>query len=98
MKQRDITHISLRLDLALAKAVRIQAINDGVSLKAWISQALIRRLAFEATALGDNNSRTSGNPSRTSGNPSRTSSNPSQTLGQLLSKSKRFMVVLTDSC
>jgi hypothetical protein len=55
--KRDIAHISLHLDSALAKAVRIQAINDGVSLKAWISQALIRRLAFEATALGDNNQR-----------------------------------------
>ncbi|MDR1324499.1 MAG: hypothetical protein LBK00_00500 [Treponema sp.] len=54
MKQRDITHIFLRLDLALAKAARIQAINDGVSLTAWISHAIVMRLAAEETALGDN--------------------------------------------
>jgi predicted HicB family RNase H-like nuclease len=45
MIKRDMTHISLHLDSAIAKAARIQAINDGVSLKAWISETIIRQLA-----------------------------------------------------
>jgi predicted HicB family RNase H-like nuclease len=45
MVKRDMTHISLHLDLSVAKAVRIQAINEGVSLKAWITEAIIQQLA-----------------------------------------------------
>ena len=52
MIKKDMTHISLHMDAALAKAARIQAINDGVSLKAWISQAIIRQLGSESRPAG----------------------------------------------
>jgi hypothetical protein len=48
-----MTHISLHFDSAVAKAVRIQAINEGVSLKAWITEAIMRQLVAEETALRD---------------------------------------------
>jgi hypothetical protein len=48
------THISLHMDSELARAARIQAITDGMSLKAWVSQAIIRQLAAEETTVGDN--------------------------------------------
>jgi predicted HicB family RNase H-like nuclease len=40
-----MTHISLHFDSAVAKAVRIQAITEGVSLQAWITEAIMRQLA-----------------------------------------------------
>jgi hypothetical protein len=55
MTKRDMAHISLHLDSAVAKAARIQAIKEGVSLKAWVTQAIMRQLGenqrFVAAAI-----------------------------------------------
>jgi predicted HicB family RNase H-like nuclease len=43
--QEKTIHLSAKLTPEVARAAKIQAITEGVSLQAWISQAIIRQLA-----------------------------------------------------
>jgi predicted HicB family RNase H-like nuclease len=48
-RKEETVHISANVAPEVAKAAKIQAIKDGMSLQAWISQAIMRRLAAVQT-------------------------------------------------
>jgi predicted HicB family RNase H-like nuclease len=45
--KNENVHVSAHVAPEIAKAAKIAAINEGVSLQAWISQAIIRQLAAD---------------------------------------------------
>jgi predicted HicB family RNase H-like nuclease len=48
----ETIHVSAKVSPDVAKAAKIQAIKDGVSLQAWISQAITLRLAAVQASAG----------------------------------------------
>jgi predicted HicB family RNase H-like nuclease len=42
--KEELFHLSINIDKETAKAAKIQAINEGVSLRRWITTAIMQRL------------------------------------------------------
>jgi hypothetical protein len=54
----ETIHLSAHVAPEIAKAVKIQAITEGISLQAWITEAIMRQLAVsgqesKSAAWGD---------------------------------------------